>query len=337
MRRGVKYFLFVLVGLYACGMPSAAHLSRGSEGVVLDAPDYSRPEAWAALPFKGDAADKTPANLEDAQQEARADVFYIYPTIYVGRGKLWNADVYDEAMNRKIDSSAIKYQASLFNGAGRVFSPRYRQAHLRAFYVDDNEDAREALALAYEDVVKAFTYYLEHYNEGRPIIIAGHSQGALMGMWLLRDFFDGKPLREQLVAAYLAGWPVKKDMYETIPVCESPEQTGCFCSWRSFRYGFEPRKFPLGDSIAVVNPIRWTTDHSYVPAAESKGSVLRDFDKIYPGIADAQIANGILWLHKPKFPGSVFVLRRNYHVADFNFYYLDVRENARQRVEAFLE
>ncbi len=169
-------------------------MSRGSEGVVLEEPDYSRPDAWAALPFREDAADKTPGSLKDRQAEARADVFYIYPTIYVGRGKLWNADVYDEQMNRKIDSSAIKYQASLFNGVGRVFSPRYRQAHLRAFYTDaDNEDAREALKLAYADVVKAFTYYLEHYNQGRPIIIAGHSQGALMSMWLLRDFFDGKP------------------------------------------------------------------------------------------------------------------------------------------------
>ena len=334
----MKYVPILVVLLYSCGMPSAGHLSRGSEGVVLEEPDYSRPDAWAALPFKEDAADKTPGSLKDRQAEARADVFFVYPTIYVGRGKLWNADVYAEQMNRKIDSSAIKYQASLFNGAGRVFAPRYRQAHLRAFYTDaDNEDAQEALKLAYTDVVKAFTYYLEHYNEGRPIIIAGHSQGALMSMWLLRDFFDGKPLRKQLVAAYLAGWPVKKDQYETIPVCERPEQTGCFCSWRSFRYGYVPRKFPLGDTIAVVNPLSWQTNEAYVPASESKGSVLRDFETIYAGIADAQIVNGILWLHKPKFPGSVFVVRRNYHVADFNLYYLDVRENARRRVEAFLE
>jgi hypothetical protein len=45
-------------------------------------------------------------------------------------------------------------------------------------------------------VKTAFLYYLQHYNNGRPIIIASHSQGATHGKRLLKEFFDGKELQK---------------------------------------------------------------------------------------------------------------------------------------------
>lgn len=33
------------------------------------------------------------------------------------------------------------------------------------------------LELAYEDIKCAFEYYMENYNDGRPIVVAGFSQG----------------------------------------------------------------------------------------------------------------------------------------------------------------
>lgn len=301
------------------------------------APDYSRPEAWAALPQTADAADATPADLTDRQAEAAADVFFLHPTTYTGKKgqRLWNGPIYDQALISRTDSGTIKFQASIFNGAGRVFAPRYRQAHLQAYYSDDQASARQAFDLAYSDIKTAFAYYLEHYHDGRPLIIASHSQGTTHAKRLLADYFADSPLREKLVAAYLVGIAVAADAYENLPPCRSAEETGCIVSWRTYREGVT-RGQP-DDNILVTNPLSWTTGTQPVPAAQNPGAVLRDFSAIYPGVCGARVADNVLWVEKPHdFPGSFFFWTKNYHIADYNLFYLSVRENARTRVDAFL-
>jgi hypothetical protein len=87
--------------------------------------------------------------------------------------------------------------------------------------------------------------------------------------------------------------------------------------------------------IAVVNPLTWKTDDAYAPASLNKGAVYRDFSKIVVGENSAQIHNGILWTNKPKFRGSILMRTKNYHPGDFNIFYMNVRENAKQRIGAF--
>ncbi len=330
--KNLLFLLFMFTMFQACQVRPAAYTST----IVPPPPDYSKPESWAALPSKTDPADRTPdTTFADRQATATADVFFLHPTTYTYKSMGWNGAIGDAKLNKKTDESTILHQASIFNGAGRVYAPRYRQAHLRSYFTEDKASAAEAFELAYSDLKAAFEYYLEHYNQGRPIIIATHSQGTQHGQRLIKEFFDGKPLHRQLVGAYLAGWPIPENAFETIPPCESPDQTGCFCSWRSFKYGHVPRKFPLGDTISVVNPLLWTTSHELAPKSMNKGTVLKKYEKVFPHIADAKIEDGVLWVHKPKFPGSFLFTRKNYHVADFNLFWVNVRENAIRRVAAF--
>lgn len=336
------FFYKALFFCSLCSLSACAVLPRGNaaDAVPPVPPDYSNPAYWAALPDKADPADRTPAGLSDMQASAPADVFFLHPTTYTGdRGhNQWNAPVNDARLNRKTDESTILYQASLFNGVGRVFAPRYRQAHLHSYYARNAAEkaaAEKAFELAWLDVKAAFEYYLAHHHQGRPIIIASHSQGTTHAKRLMREFFDGKPLQERLVAAYLVGIPVEKDYLKSIPPCQAPDDTGCYCTWRSFRKGHIPKWHKDGSLIAVTNPLTWTTGEAYAPAELNEGGVLYNFDKILPKLADAQIHDGLLWVTKPRFPGSVFFTRPNYHVADYNFYYLNVRNNAMRRVEAF--
>ncbi len=328
---------YVLVFItFAFGQSCSHKPLAFSSTSVPSAPDYSRPESWAALPKRTDAADKVPnGDLEDSQADAEADVFFLHPTTFTGKANSWNASVADEKLNEKTDRTTILYQASIFNGAGKVYAPRYRQAHLSSFSSADKTKAKAALDLAYADVQKSFEYYLEHYNQRRPVIIAAHSQGALHAKKLLKDYFDKQDLQRRLVVAYVVGWPVFETEFQELPPCKTPDQTGCICSWRTFKHGYLPPKYPTGDSIIVVNPLSWETDQRFVSRDYHKGAVLRNFNKIFPKIVDAQIHEGVLWAHKPKFPGSFLFNRKNYHIADFNFYYLDVRENARRRVASF--
>ena len=333
----LPYSLLLLLTSCASLIPTTAFI----EPIDILQPDYSNPDNWAALPEKEDMADLTPeAYLADEQSTAEVDVFYLYPTTYVGsKGEdQWNASLSDKTLNEKTDKGAVLHQASIFNGAGRVYAPRYRQAHYHAFFTEDTASASKAFKLAYDDVKRAFDYYLEHYNNGRPIIIVGHSQGTVHAKKLLTDYFDTTALRSQLVVAYLVGMPIPYSSFKNISVCETPDQTGCFCSWQSWQKGYYPRKHHSENNFAVTNPLIWTTGTDYADKSLNEGTVLKKFHKgLKKHITDAQVHQGILWINKPKFFGSFFIRFKNYHVADFNLFYASVRINAMHRVATFLK
>ncbi len=301
-------------------------------------PDYSRLDYWAAHPWKKDPSDSIPQPLRYESLDSSVDVFFIHPTSFTkkSRSRESNAPIDDAAINAKTDYTSILYQASVFNSQCRVFSPRYRQAHISNFFKKNAVNTEAAFATAYQDIKAAFEYYLEHWNRGRPLIIAGHSQGSLMAEKILKEYVEGKPLQQRLVAAWIAGWPVPKNYFTSLSMCTDSGQTGCLCSWRTLRRNYIPwyLKPEKGNAFAT-NPLTWTTGNEYAPRRLNKGSVLRDFNRIFPHTTDAQVQNGLLFVKKPKFPWSFLYFRRNYHIGDINLFYLNLRENIRQRIAAY--
>ncbi|MFN8301811.1 MAG: DUF3089 domain-containing protein [Saprospiraceae bacterium] len=339
-----RYLALLILPLLATACRSTRPAGSFDRATAPPAPDYSRLDSWAAHPDKNDPADRTPCpDVRNEQAQAPVDVFFIHPTTYTGSQRFekhWNADVNDRRVNKKTDEGTILYQASIFNGAGRVFAPRYRQAHLRVFFnIKDKRSAREALDLAYGDVEASFQYYLEHWNQGRPFIIAGHSQGALHGMNLLRNKIEGTPLEKQLVAAYLVGWPVRSDFFASLKPCAAPDQTDCYCSWRTWERNFGLHNFVQNpEQVVCTNPLNWSVGQAgRVPKSANRGAVLRNFCQVLPNVTDAEVHNGYLLCVKPKFPGSFLFRRKNYHIGDLNLYYFNVRENAQLRARAFLK
>lgn len=305
-------------------------------------PNYADENYWAALPQKDDPADSLPTpDLEDVQANADADVFFLHPTTYLGKLKKydhWIAPVNNEQLNERTDGSTILYQASIFNGAGKIYAPRYRQAHIEAYFTEKYEQpADEALAFAYQDVKRAFQYYLDHYNKGRPIIIAAHSQGTTHAVQLLKDFFDEKPLKKQLVVAYLVGIPVLNDTFKAIKPCTSNDDLQCFCAWQTFKKGYYPDYQPPNSPVVATNPLTWTTRTTYAPKSKNLGGILRNFNRKFPELCDAEVHDGLLWVNKPKFPGSIFIISPRYHIVDYNLFYYNIRQNAQTRVAAFLK
>jgi hypothetical protein len=329
--------LFFLLAFSSCvSVPRGAFVDPGPES-----PDYSQPRNWAALPTMRDSADAVPSpSWKDEQPTSPADVFFIHPTTFTRKaGKHeWNASLDDRKLNQRTDETTIRYQASLFNGAGRIYAPRYRQAHLHSFFDRRHKaDAAKALQLAYQDVASAFHYYLDHFNAGRPFIIAAHSQGTLHGARLIREEIEGTPLQSKLIVAYLPGMPVEADYFRSLAPCTTPEQTGCFCSWRTFRNGYVPPKYHLpGKNIIVTNPVTWRADQPSSAKRQEQGAVLRDFYHVLPGLVSTQIHQDLLWVSRPRFKWSFLLMTKNYHIADYNFFYADVRQNAQDRVRAFI-
>ncbi len=324
--------------LFAFCIPAIA-LSQGLKPFDTEthypAPDYSLKQNWSALPFRADAADKLPKSQTWVSDSLKTvDVFYIHPTMYM-TGKKWNADVADKKLNRKVDKKPVRYQATVFNESCRVYAPRYRQAIVEVFY-NETADGEKALDLAYEDVKAAFEYYLKNYNNGRPFIIASHSQGTCHSRRLLKDYFDGKELSKQLVAAYAIGYTIKDSMYTTLKMCENATETGCYVSWMSYKMGYEPTAnfSKLSES---VNPLTWTNEMGLAGKEKGLGAMGVNFNRKFTNRTAAQVHdNGrggtILWVKT-----SVPLLRllNNMHIIDYNLFWYDIRKNVKDRIAAY--
>lgn len=309
---------------------------------IPTAPDYSKQEYWASLPDKIDAADSIPAKtkLVNAQAQAQADVFFIYPTIFTGKPNSiyhWNADVQDAKLNNEIQRGTILNQASVFNGTCRVYAPYYRQAHLTAFYTNKIQEAAKALDLAYQDVKTAFEYYLEHFNQGRPIVIASHSQGSYHAERLMKDFFDGKELRKKFIVGYLIGRAIKPDAFTTILPTEKPDEVGVWASWNTFARNYYPSSYErYFKGSQSTNPLLWNSSETFAPKELNHGGVGPRFIYV-PQLADAQNHNGMLWINKPYIKGRMFLRTKRWHYADINLFYFNMRENVELRVMKYLQ
>lgn len=302
-------------------------------------PDYSDLHYWAAHPWKWDPGDSVPEPLRVGyQKDSVADVFFVHPTTLTDFSDTrWNASIDDSFVNAKTDYTTILYQASVFNEQCRVFSPRYRQAHLKAFFNDDKEKDSAAFNLAYTDIKKSFEYYLEHFNNGRPIIIASHSQGTLHAGKLLKEYFEGKILKNRLICAYIIGMPIPENYFTELKPCRDSLHTGCFVGWRTYKRDYTDSVFVAKETFkcSVTNPLTWTTTTDYAPTNMNTGAVLTNFNKITTAAVDAQIHQNVLWTCKPKFFGNIFLKKKNYHIGDINLFYTNIRNNVKTRISMF--
>lgn len=323
------------------------------------APDYSLPASWAALPDRKDNADVVPAmDTTDGQAAAPVDVFFVHPTTYFSN-KTWNAALDDKTSNDMTDQDILRNQAGAFNACCRVYAPRYRQIAFGAQQAPQ-EEASKAWDVAYGDVRAAFDYYMSHHNNGRPFILASHSQGTMHTLHLMEDLITGKPLREKLVAGYLIGAPIPTDIFTEvlpdIPLCNSPEQTGCVVTWNAIgskadtslfnvlyhRYPSGKKANMVGKTLACTNPLSWKTDDVLAARATHLGGVrfkAEDPPKPDPGLVDAQCRNG--WLNistpEPKVYKEILLGPDMYHVYDYSLFYSNIRQNAQTRVKAYLD
>ncbi|WP_395623931.1 DUF3089 domain-containing protein [Sphingomonas daechungensis] len=239
--------------------------------------DYSSGTNWLCLPGRADTC-STPlpttalnangygsVGQSEVAKDPRLDCFYVYPTVSNDRGL--NSDLNVDNSER----SAAQVQFARFAGVCRTFAPIYRQMTLGAVAAAAaGADVTKPAMLAYSDVSNAWRTYLAKYNQGRPFVLIGHSQGSLMLQELIKHEIEGKPIARQMRLAILPGFnlyvPQGKRVggtFKSTPVCSSPSETGCALSWVSFReknvpppgaiFGFAPAP---GMTVACTNPAK---------------------------------------------------------------------------------
>ncbi|MBN4047142.1 DUF3089 domain-containing protein [bacterium AH-315-P13] len=300
---------------------------------VPETPNYELESSWAVLPW---TYSEDLQKLSSQEQDTLiADVFYVYPTLLLNqKDTRWNVPITDSIQNKKVLNIAVKFQASAWATAGKLYVPFYRQAHIRA-YTMYNQGGKQAFKIAYADVKSAFETYLKNYNNGRPIIIASHSQGTTHTKQLLQDFFDGKELQKQLIAAYIPGIGVYSNEFTNIKPMTSPTETGGFVSWNTYKKNRYPKKYDIWYKGKVAsNPITWDmatiTDFS-----QHKGFYFVN-GKVYENSLKITITDGLVWTSLPRFPLRIFALfKKNYHTGDINLFWKDIKINAEARVNAW--
>ena len=317
-------------------------------------PDYADSSNWIAKPgLADDPSAWRPTDDPRPLVPKGAHAFYIHPTTYLFPDR-WNAPL-DDRQSRERAALFVQSQASAFGDAANVWAPRYRQAAYGAFLLD-SKDARSALNLAYGDVERAFDAFIAGIPPGEPIILAGHSQGALHLMRLLRERAARKPLLSRVVAAYVVGWPISvtADLPALgMPPCRSADQAGCILSWMSFAEPANPElvidsyEGSAGltgakrerDDILCVNPLTGSQNGTSGPEA-NRGTLVPSADlrsaTLEPGRVGARCDRGLLILE-----GSIPVLGpfvlpgNNYHVYDYALFWDAVRTDAMRRESAW--
>ena len=289
--------------------------------------DYSQPQYWLALP---DEITKP------------VDVFFIYPTVTGYRGITEVCDIDDSVMVAGAHR-VLKIQASVFAESCNVFMPYYRQISLPSKGTD-----YQAIIdyISQFDATDALDYYLNNLNQGRPFIIAGHSQGASTVISLLENYMTKHPeALNRMVAAYPIGFSVTDKWLEKtgLKFAEGPTDVGVIVTWNTEGPGnHDASSVVVAPGAISINPINWKRDDTYAPAEENLGSLNYETASIdVPGIADARVdtERGVVVVTtvdpaKYAIPESGWSLfgPECYHVCDYSFFYNNIRQNVADRI-----
>lgn len=323
MKRTIRLLgLLVLLVFSGCGALQSA---------APHAVDYAKTQNWAFLP--------------QAQQPAKpVDVFYVYPTIFGSNG----AEIMDIA-NADLRSKAdvqIRINAGVFTDEANLYAPYYRQASIELLWISPSEGDK-LLSAGYQDVISAFEYYMQHFNKGRPFILAGFSQGSMALLNLMEQKFDNPAWRKQLVAAYLIGYSVTDEdlqKYPWLKMAQGETDTGVIVSYNTQLPGYG-YSYVLKKGAKGINPVSWKTDSSVAPAKEHKGAVIFD---IVTGEKKEEVPNlSNVWLEKETGALAVEVDAEKYnasqsvfapgilHMYDYMFFYNNLKDNVKKRVQHF--
>ena len=350
-------FTFEIAYYYFMGRPDHTFNPKDAAPQL----DYSKESSWASLPMISDEADLIPAGEKGIDQlNSEVDVFFVHPTGYL-KGEHWTDPLEKNSSTKENTQWMMANQASVFNGCCSIYAPHYRQASIYSYY--DTDKVREEIhAFVYQDIKKAFEYFIKNYSNERPFIIASHSQGTHHSIKLLAEEIDSTNLYSRMVGAYIIGGEISKswinDMSD-IYICDGPKDLGCMVHWDTINVTHINKDMPRFKNNICVNPITWKNEGSLSSISDSKGAVYVTGNFAIDLIGDdaakgevfgpleapikqyvqAQCKNGILFASDQTntrfqgFGGS----SGNYHGLDFALFYMDIRENAKLKVKTYLE
>ena len=373
----VRKFLYIVAAIIVIVIAAAFALNLWSEQLTrlvmvptseyveqapLDDNAYTDPEMWFSRPGIGtdDPARWQPPTRGEGrsmpsptEQGSKFATFFIHPTSYLDRSN-WNAPL-DDTESQRVAKIYIRGMASAFNRADEIWAPKYRQATIGAFLAE-SEDSRKALDAAYADVKQAYSMFLATVDKDTPIVLAGHSQGSLHLLRLLREEIAGSEEASRIAAIYAIGWPisVEHDLPSLgFPACATSNQSGCVMSWSSFAEPASPSMVlnTYSSSIGFDGKVRGTSKilctNPLTGGAGEEALADRNLGTLVPedGFVTGEIVlgavparcgeNGLLLIGDPPEMGQYVLPGNNYHVYDIPLFWKNIQQGVVSRVEAW--
>jgi hypothetical protein len=312
--------------------------------------DYRDPANWLSLPTR-----QAPGDDDNAQPAAPpVDLFFCYPTAWRARQGQAPLCTLDNSEMRRWADFYLKTRASAFSAPQNIYAPYYRQ--LDAAWALSQKTLEEGaglmLDIPYTDVESAFDHYIKHHNNGRPFMLAGHSQGSVVLLGLLCDYLAKNPrIYERMVAAYLIGIPISQDTYAQNPhlrPAERADDLGVIISYNTQTLKVDGPNPLASPTSLLINPISWRTDTEPALASQSLGSVyvhslsgrMEDLGSIASACIDHTCGVVICDVDREKFSSKA--ASRAYfplgvlHENDIPLYYYDLLANAKLRTKTWL-
>jgi len=293
--------------------------------------DYKNLESWAMHPLVPlrNPDMHTPRYSRKALNSANPAVFYVYPTFY-DKGKSWGVDPRDPKHQAEVINKALPNQAGVFSQSADIYVPYYRQMRIDGYYVRTNEQkyaAQCAFDTAFADVKRAYREFLQTIPADKPIVISSHSQGTNHAERLLKEvILPDSAQRKRLMVAYLIGMPVQKNALSPYcKPCEEATDIGCFLSWRTFGKEYYPKT--ANDSIACINPISWSSAVLKNPLELHQGILFGTGKIKNPQSLSVEVSRGTLQVRALAMPWSILYRWKNYHVGDYNLFWLNIQSN----------
>lgn len=324
------FFFLAFAGLSACDDGDGE--SEGGLVIYHNAPDYSNSLYWVY------------GAEESVTKEV--DVFFAYPTAYSGD------ELFCTALDPGMRAGAQKLRnsmATVYEESANLFMPYYGQANATRILSAPTDLKDQVMReVPFKDLLAAFEYYLEHYNEGRPFILAGHSQGSNTLLYLLEYIKDKPELMDRMICAYLIGYSVTDKYLAANPgltFAQGRTDTGVIVSWNTESPGVILKNPVVEEGAIAINPITWTREETHAAKELSLGARIEEITGHFvkkEHFADAQIkkSRGVIicstvnpedYVISNLFPLGVL------HGCDYPFYYYDLQQNVKDRVDAYLQ
>lgn len=326
----------LLVILAGCGGTAETTEDPETEEPVTaepaaDALDYSDPANWSYW----------------AEGEGKeADLFLICPVVDLGGAGNTNADVTNEDLRASF-TGALNMELGIYSDVSTVYAPFYRHATLAMYSETDAETADRAFETAYQDVRAAFLYYMENCDSSRPLILAGFSQGADMSIRLMKEFFGDEQYASRLVADYAIGWRVTEEDVAQAPhlkMAQAADDTGVIVAFNSESEDTTGSMLvPEGVKTYAINPLNWKADGTPADASlnqgacftDYSGAVVQEIPNLCGGYLDEERGTlKVTGIEKEDYPGVLFP-DGVYHLYDYQFFFRNLQENVKVRLEAF--
>ena len=322
-----RYIALLLTLLMLLTLPVSTF---AAESNAHGAPDYSEPASWAYF---------------ELGEDKDVDVFLICPTVDT-RSETNSFDLNDKLKAQFL--YALDLEKGIYDETGRLFSPYYRQMSMNAYKLGEAEHA-QAREIARQDVSAAFRWYLDHENAGRPLILAGFSQGAEMCLELLKEFYGGesaeaRALRDNLIAVYAIGWAVTEEMTLTWPQivpAKAETDVGTVVSFDCEDGTLAGSLvIPQGTKALSINPLNWKTDGTAAGKSLNAGAVMSVGAEPIPALCGAYLgARGELVVtdvSAAEYPNPIDIFPEgSYHVYDYLFFFTNLKQNVADRTAAF--